>query len=61
MSAQDLIDQVSQSLPEGCPIPLEQWVSLNFAQEIQDQNLPNIFTKLSLSKENNSEEVIQKV
>ena len=35
-SAQDLIDQVSQSLPEGCPIPLEQWVNLNFAQEIQE-------------------------
>ena len=30
ISSQDLIDQVSQKLPEGCPIPSEQWVNLNF-------------------------------
>ena len=30
VSSRDLIDQVSQKLPEGCPIPSEQWVNLNF-------------------------------
>ena len=30
ISTRDLISQVSQKCPEGCPIPSEKWVNLNF-------------------------------
>jgi hypothetical protein len=30
ISTRDLIDQVSQQCPEGCAIPSEKWVNLNF-------------------------------